>query len=56
MGIASIDELIQRSKENQSSATQADRSQLALELIADTLIALLAEMQKEPERPVTSLP
>ncbi|MCZ7594781.1 MAG: hypothetical protein M5U16_07580 [Hyphomicrobium sp.] len=55
MGIASVEELLHRSSENQSSATQADRSQLALELIADTLIALLAEMKKPPERPVTSL-
>ena len=56
MAIPSLDELLQRSAENRSGAAQkGDRSELALELIADVLIALLAELQKPVERPVTSI-
>ncbi len=41
---------------HRSGAAQGgDRSELALELIADALIALLAELQKPVERPVTSI-
>jgi len=55
--VASVEQLLQRSAENRSNAAQRDdRSELALELIADTLIALLAELQKPEERPVTSIP
>lgn len=53
---ASVEELLQRSVANRSNAAERDdRSELALELIADTLIALLAELQKPAERPVTSI-
>jgi len=53
---ASVEELLQRSGANRSNgAARDDRSELALELIADTLIALLAELQKPAERPVTSI-
>jgi hypothetical protein len=56
VAIPSLDELLQRSAENRSGAAQkGDRSALALELIADVLIALLAEVQKPVERPVTSI-
>jgi hypothetical protein len=56
VAIPSLDELLQRSAENRSGAGQkGDRSALALELIADVLIALLAEVQKPVERPVTSI-
>jgi hypothetical protein len=56
VAIPSLDELLQRSAENRSGAAQkGDRSELALELIADVLIALLAEVQKPVERPVTSI-
>jgi hypothetical protein len=50
---ASVEELLKRSGANRS-AERDDRSELALELIADTLIAL-AELQKPVERPVTSI-
>jgi hypothetical protein len=54
--IPSVEELMQRSVENRSGTVQDEhRSALALELIADALIALLAELQKPVERPVTSL-
>jgi hypothetical protein len=54
--ISSVEELMQRSVENRSGTAQDERrSALALELIADVLIALLAELQKPVERPVTSL-
>ncbi len=53
---ASVEELLNRSGANRSNgAERDDRSELALELIADTLIALLAELQKPVERPVTSI-
>jgi hypothetical protein len=52
---ASVEELLQRSGANRSNGAERDRSELALELIADTLIALLAELQKPVERPVTSI-
>jgi len=53
---ASVEELLQRSVANRSNAAESDnRSELALELIADTLIALLAELQKPVERSVTSI-
>jgi hypothetical protein len=52
---ASVEELLQRSGANRSNGVRSDRSELALELIADTLIALLAELQKPVERPVTSI-
>lgn len=56
MAPASVEELLQRSVANRSNAAERDdRSELALELIADTLIALLAELQKPVERPVTSI-
>jgi hypothetical protein len=56
VAIPSLDELPQRSAENRSGATQGgDRSELALEFIADGLIALLAEVQKPVEHPVTSI-
>ena len=56
MTIASVEELLQRSTENRSNtAQQGDRSERALELIADVLIALLAELQKPADRSVTSL-
>ena len=51
---ASVEELLKRSGATRS-AERDDRSELALELIADTLIALLAELQKPVERPVTSI-
>jgi len=54
--IPSVEELTQRSIENRSGAAEDERrSAVALELIADVLIALLAELQKPVERPVTSL-
>jgi hypothetical protein len=54
--IPSVEELTQRSIENRSGTAQDERrSAAALELIADVLIALLAELQKPVERPVTSL-
>jgi hypothetical protein len=54
--IPSVEELMQRSVENRSGTVKDEhRSALALELIADALIALLAELQKPVERPVTSL-
>jgi hypothetical protein len=54
--IPSVEELLRRSVENRSrTAQKGDGSEAALELIADTLIALLAEMQKPVERPVTSI-
>jgi len=55
VAIPSLDELLQRSAENRSGGQRGDRSELALELIADALIALLAEVQKPAERPVTSI-
>lgn len=56
MDIPSVEELTQRSAENRSGAAQDEhRAALALELVADVLIALLAELQKPVERPVTSL-
>ena len=56
MDIPSVEKLTQRSAENRSCTAQDERrSALALELIADALIALLAELQKPVERPVTSL-
>jgi hypothetical protein len=51
---ASVEELLKRSGANRSNGAERDRSELALELIADTLIAL-AELQKPVERPVTSI-
>jgi hypothetical protein len=54
--IPSVEELTQRSIENRSGTAQDERrSAAALELIADVLIALLADLQKPVERPVTSL-
>ena len=44
--VSSLEELLHRSAGNRFKAVQIDhRSHLALELIADTLIALLAELQ-----------
>ncbi len=44
---ATLQELLRRSADNSAETTPTDyRSHLALELIADTLIALLAELQK----------
>ena len=57
MDIPSVEQLLERSAENRSGTVQDEhRSALALELIADTLVALLAELQKPVERTVTSLP
>jgi hypothetical protein len=54
--IPSVEELLRRSLENRSGTAQkGGGSEAALELIADTLIALLAELQKPVERPVTSI-
>jgi hypothetical protein len=54
--IPSVEQLLARSAENRSGTVQDEhRSALALELIADTLVALLAELQKPVERTVTSL-
>ena len=56
MDIPSVEELTQRSIENRCGAAQDERrSAVALELIADVLIALLAELQNPVERPITSL-
>lgn len=55
--VSSLKELLDRSARNHSKAVQVDhRSHLALELIADTLIALLAELQKPGTDAVTSIP
>ena len=55
--VLSLKELLHRSVSNRSEAVQIDhRSPLALELIADTLIALLAELQKPGTDAVTSIP
>lgn len=56
MDIPSVEQLLARSAENRSGTVQDEhRSALALELIGDTLVALLAELQKPIERTVTSL-
>jgi hypothetical protein len=55
--VLSLKVLLHRSASNRSEAVQIDhRSHLALELIADTLIALLAELQKPGTDAVTSIP
>ena len=55
--IPSVDDLLRRSVDNSSETTVTDyRSHLALELIADALIGLLAELQKPEEDTVTSIP
>ena len=55
--IPTVDELLRRSADNSAETTPTDyRSHLALELIADALIGLLAELQKPEERAVTSIP
>ena len=55
--VSSLEELLHRSAGNRFKAVQIDhRSHLALELIADTLIALLAELQKPGADAVTSIP
>jgi hypothetical protein len=54
--ISSLEELLHRSASNRSKAVQIDhRPHLALELIADTLIAFLAELQKPGTDAVTSI-
>ena len=54
---ATLQELLRRSADNSAETTPTDyRSHLALELIADTLIALLAELQKPDKAAVTSIP
>ncbi len=54
---ATVQELLRRSAENSAETTPSDyRSHLALELIADTLISLLAELQKPDKAAVTSIP
>ena len=53
--VASIEELLDRSARNRKAKQKDDRPALAAELIADILIALLAELQKPAERPVTSI-
>ena len=53
--VVSIEELLDRSARNRKAKQKEDRQALAAELIADTLIALLAELQKPAERPVTSI-
>jgi hypothetical protein len=48
--------LLLRSTRNRAETTPVDhRSHLALELIADTLIALLAELQRPGDSPVTRI-
>jgi hypothetical protein len=55
--IPTVDDLLRRSADNSSETTPTDyRSHLALELIADALIGLLAELQKPQEDTVTSIP
>ena len=55
--IPTVDDLLRRSADNSSETTPTDyRSHLALELIADALIGLLAELQKPEEDTVTSIP
>ena len=54
--IATVEDLLQRSASNRSEATQIDqRSHLALELIADALIAVLAELKESGRADVTSI-
>jgi hypothetical protein len=48
--IPTVDDLLRRSADNSSETTPTDyRSHLALELIADALIGLLAELQNPQE-------
>ncbi len=55
--VPTVDELLHRSADNSAETTSTDyRSHLALELIADALIGLLAELQKPEEDAVTSIP
>ena len=55
--IPTVDDLLRRSADNSSETTPTDyRSHLALELIADALIGLSAELQKPQEDTVTSIP
>ena len=55
--VPTIEDLLRRSADNSTETTPQDyRSHLALELIADTLIGLLAELQKSEEDAVTSIP
>ena len=55
--VSSVEDLLYRSAHNRSAAIEINhRSHLALELIADTLIALLAELQKSGSADVTSIP
>ena len=55
--ISTIEDLLERSASNRSNATKIDqRSHLALELIADALIAVLAELKETGTADVTSIP
>ena len=55
--IPTVDDLLRRSADNSTETTPQDyRSHLALELIADALIGLLAELQKPEEDTVRSIP
>lgn len=55
--VSSLEELIARVGRVRSGAVRGDeRTQQTLEVIADALIALLAEVQKPPRADVTSIP
>jgi hypothetical protein len=55
--VPTVEDLLRRSADNSAETTPTDyRSHLALELIADALIGLLAELQKTEQDTVTSIP
>ena len=55
--ISTVEDLLERSASNRSNATKIDqRFHLALELIADALIAVLAELKETGTADVTSIP
>jgi hypothetical protein len=55
--ISSLEELIARSERIRAGGVRGDeRTQATLELVADALIALLAEVQRPERAVVTSVP
>ena len=53
--VSSVEELLERAVSNREKSVD-QRSHLALELIADTLIAFLVELQRPERDAVTSIP
>jgi hypothetical protein len=53
--VETVDELVARAAQGGDRNQVQFRTPMALELIADALIAILAELQGEEKAPVTSL-